>query len=75
MLGERRRIDMSMMRMAMELASDLLSEENDPPAQAASGEPKPAQEEPKKEEPKPAEAKQEEPKKEDRKRKSQKRRA
>ncbi|MFN7874085.1 MAG: zinc-dependent metalloprotease [Pirellula sp.] len=65
MLGERRRIDMSMMRMAMELADDLLLEEQDPPAEAASGETKPAQEEPKKDEPKAADTKPEEPKKEE----------
>lgn len=68
MLGERRRIDMSIMRMAMELADELLFDEDD--QEAAAQDPKPAadeakKDEPKKDEPKPADEKQEEAKKEE----------
>lgn len=68
MLGERRRIDMSIMRMAMELAEELLFDEDD--QEAAAQDPKPAaddakKEDSKKDEPKPDEEKQEEAKKEE----------
>ncbi|XZE21709.1 zinc-dependent metalloprotease [Pirellulaceae bacterium SH449] len=68
MLGERRRIDMSIMRMAMELADELLFDEDD--QEAAAQDPKSAadeskKDESKKDEPKPADEKQEDAKKEE----------